>query len=96
MSSTPAATPTPGTHHHNGCVPEPPGNEELAPWVEAAGPAPAESQWKAAAPGGIRSRGEAREAKVHGQEGCRSSSAALVPWQGPQLAVTWLAGCIWC
>ncbi|RYP46450.1 hypothetical protein DL768_007362 [Monosporascus sp. mg162] len=71
MSSTAAATPTPGRHHHDGCVPEPPGNEELAPWVEAsAAPAPAEFQRKAPPGGIIRSReegGDAREAKAHGR-----------------------------
>ncbi|RYP19082.1 hypothetical protein DL765_003578 [Monosporascus sp. GIB2] len=67
--STPTPTPTQGAQQHGGCVPEPPGNEELAPWVEAAAPAPGEFQWKAAAPGDIRSRGDAREAKEHGQEG---------------------------
>ncbi|RYO84188.1 hypothetical protein DL766_008270 [Monosporascus sp. MC13-8B] len=72
MSSPSTPTPTQGAQQRGGCVPEPPGNEELAPWVEAAAPAPAEFQWKVAAPGGIRSREErrdAREAKEHGQEG---------------------------
>ncbi|RYP75573.1 hypothetical protein DL771_002273 [Monosporascus sp. 5C6A] len=71
MSSTPAPTPAPGTQQHGSCVPEPPGNEELAPWVEApAAPAPAEFRWKAAPGGAIRSReegGDAREAEAHGQ-----------------------------